>query len=503
MLQDSTKTLFQSASRFLSGTLLSRFSGLGRDIAMAAAFGTGESIAAFLVAFRLAHLLRRLLGEGALQTAFTPQFEKLRHDCVETASHFFKSLNLLLTGLLLLLITLIMSGIGFSLWFFDFSASNVELLKLTFWMTPSLLFICLYGLNAALLQCEKQFFLSGIAPVAFNLVWIVGVFTLWGLPAHEAMPRLAGWIIVACAAQWAVTLPKTFAILKDHSRHIFQLKGPLFTPQIKTLIKSMALALIGLSASQINNALDALFARYADLEGPAYLWYAIRIQQLPLGLFGVALAGALLPPLSRAIRNKDQAGFLHFMNYALEKTLLFTIPVTAAIFFAGYVSVELLYGRGEFGPESIVGTTYCLWAYGIGLIPMTLILILSPAFYAREDYKTPVAASVASMILNVVLNTLLIAGFGLGAVSVALATSLSAWLNMGWLAWVLKRELGSYTSSGFFGNVAKITAVSLLGMAVVFFLNPYLQGPPLVRLLLQCLLFLVVSGPVLWLAKRH
>lgn len=281
MHNDSTKTVFQSARRFLSGTLLSRVSGLARDIAMAAAFGTGSSVAAFLVAFRLAHLFRRLLGEGSLQTAFTPQFEKLRQECSHKACHFFKSLNILLTALLLLLILTTMSALGILLLFFNFNADTQEIIKLTFLMAPSLLFICLYGLNAALLQCEKHFFLPAIAPIAFNSVWILGVLTLWKLPTETAMPWLAGWIILACAAQWAITLPRTIAIVKHHGGSSLRLSSTLFTPEIKHLAQTLLMALIGLSASQINNALDSIFARVADLEGPAYLWYAIRMQQLP------------------------------------------------------------------------------------------------------------------------------------------------------------------------------------------------------------------------------
>ena len=514
MQQDTTKTLFQSTRRFLSGTLLSRFTGLARDIAMAAAFGTGASISAFLVAFRLAHLFRRLLGEGSLQTAFTPQFENLRQECGEKASHFFKSLNILLTGLLVILIIASMSILGIVLLFADISPGTFEIVKLTFLMVPSLLFICLYGLNAALLQCERYFFLPSVAPAAFNLVWILGVLALWNMPTEEAMPWLAGWIILACAAQWAMTLPRTIALVKQHGDISLQFSGTLFTPEIKNLIKALSMALIGLSASQINNALDSIFARYADAEGPAYLWYAIRMQQLPLALFGVALSGALLPPLTRAIKNGDRASYVHFLDYSLKKTVLFLLPVTVGIFLVGDISIELLYGRGEFLAESTIGTTFCLWAYGIGLIPMGLILILSPAFYAREDFKTPVAASVGSMVLNLVLNAILVLGFGLGAASVAVATSVSAWLNALWLGYSLKKAAGSYTASDFYPEIFKTMLATAGGTAALIAVDLLVWGKfspwsvglhqaylmhsshfeVLIHLLSQCVAFTAIFG---------
>lgn len=516
MIKDTASSLFRSANRFLTGTILSRVSGLARDVSLAAAFGTEASISAFLVAFRLAHLFRRLLGEGSLQTAFTPQFEKLRHECTEKASHFFKSLYILLTATLCGLIVIIMSSLALAIYFFEFNSDTLEIIKLTFLMTPSLLFICLFGLNAALLQCEKFYFLTGFSPVAFNLVWNIGIVYLASLTPTEAMPWLAGWVILACAAQWAITLPTTFSVVKQHSKHAWRVTSALWTPEIKNLIKALSMALIGLSASQINNALDSIFARYADLEGPAYLWYAIRMQQLPLALFGVALSGALLPPLSRAMKSGDLSAFKHFMNAALTRTLLFMLPITAAIYFGGDISVELLFGRGQFGSESIMGTTASLWGYGVGLVPMALVLILSPAFYARENYKTPVYASVASMILNVVLNTFMIVILGWGAAGVALATSLSAWLNALWLGWGLRKEIGQYTSQNFGIKTAKIALAAAAGFAGVAVLDMVSWGQfrpwqivsashydlhegnlaTLLHLLSQCLLFMAIFGPI-------
>jgi putative peptidoglycan lipid II flippase len=476
-MQDSTHSIFSSARRFLSGTLLSRITGLVRDIAMAASFGTQEAVAAFLVAFRLAHLLRRLLGEGALQTAFIPYFEKLRHDSSERACNCFKDLTVLLTfflGLVILISLAVLQSI--STWG-HLSDDNQTIIHYTMLMLPSLLFICLYGLNAALLQCEKSYFIPSLAPVAFNLVWILGIFCLNKFSISTAMSWLSLFIILACAAQWLATVPLTLRILRKNSnlaplRQNLQLRSK----DLRAFIKPLTLGILGVSAAQINNALDGIFARYADLSGPAFLWYAIRLQQLPLALLGIALSGALLPPLARAFKAGDLSSYRQFLEFALRRSMSLMIPITFGIFLMGDAAVYLIYGRGGFTIDSAIGTTQCLWAYGLGLIPMTLILILSPAFYAKEDYWTPTKASLFAVFLNLALNALFVMKLNLGAPSVALATSFSAWINTGWLAWALRASLGNYLSYHFWTGIAKTFIASLIGAVSIILIDLLWEG---------------------------
>lgn len=402
---------------------------------MAFAFGTQGPVAAFLVAFRFAHLLRRLFGEGPLQSAFIPHYESLRHQSKEEASHFFISMSLSLCMVLLGIVGVSIAGCAALLKWGNLSDGNAEIIQYTLYMLPSLVFICLYGLNAALLQCRHQYFVSGAAPIAFNFIWIAGVLLLWNKPIQEAMPWLCGCIILACFSQWAITLPATIHILKQEG--LTTLKKKLLHPHIKEIIHPVFLGMTGVAASQVNNALDAVFARFADIEGPAYLWYAIRLQQLPLALFGIAISGALLPPLTRAIKANDMTAFRSFFDFGLRRSLALMIPMTAGIFICGQASIQVLYGRGDFSWESIQGTTECLFGYAAGLIPMTLVLIIAPAFYAQRNYKVPTRASVISMLVNIGLNTLFVAGFKWNAASIAWATSLSAWVNLVLLVWAL------------------------------------------------------------------
>lgn len=465
-MQDSTQTIAKSARRFFSGTMLSRLTGLLRDVAMGAAFGTQEAVAAFLVAFRLAHLMRRLLGEGALQTAFVPKFEQIRQQDPQKAGFFFRDLNIVLTLFLSLIIATVMLSLGGLLLFAQLSPGNRDIALLTLLMMPSLLFICLFGLNAGLLQCEKSYFTPSLAPAAFNLVWVIGVACLWTLPPKEAMPWLSGFVILACLAQWLFTMPKAIAILRNLGLQETWQNVRLYTQELRGMLKPLLLGITGVAASQINNALDPLFARFADPEGPAYLWYAIRVQQLPLALFGIAISGALLPPLSRACEAKDWPKFRHFVAMALRRGLALMLPITLAIFLLGDRSINVIYGRGEFDNHATLYTTQCLWGYGAGLIPMTLVLFLAPAFYAQHNYRLPTIASLCSVGLNLALNTLFVFWLDLGAAAVAWSTSFCAWLNFALLAWSLHKNSGSYLSEDFWHHFGKVTLTTIASAAI-------------------------------------
>lgn len=475
-MQDTTQTIIRSASRFFSGTMLSRITGMLRDIAMAYAFGTQSAIAALLVAFRFAHLFRRLFGEGALQTAFIPHFEELRKESPKRACSFFSDLALSLTFFLSTLILGTMAVLWLVSLFIELSPGNSEILWLTFLMMPSLLFICLFGLNASLLQCEKSYFVPSFAPAAFNFVWILGVFATVYFSAEDAMKGLALFIVAACIAQWAITLPKTIAILKKYQSPGYWKQAKIYSQEVKQLVKPLALSILGVAASQINNALDAVFARWANSEGPAFLWYAIRLQQLPLALFGIALSGALLPPLTRALKNNDIAKYQTFLNFALQNGIYLMVPISAFLFICGDSCVNLIYGRGDFTSYSVIETTLSLWGYILGLLPMTLILILAPAFYAKGDYRTPSLAATCAMIINIALNTAFVGFLNLGAASIALATSISAWINFFWLALILIKQQKSLNLPILFAGLGKILLASSLASLITIAVDGIIWG---------------------------
>jgi putative peptidoglycan lipid II flippase len=413
--------------------------------------------------------------------------------------------------------------LNFCIHFGHFNPGNQEILSLTFLMMPSLLFICLFGLNASLLQCEKSFFIPSVAPVAFNLMWIFGVFVTWTYQPALPMKWLSIAVIAACFAQWIMTMPKTWQFIRSQLKADFWQGMCLYPKSLRGLMIPLFCGIAGVAASQVNNALDALFARYANSEGPAFLWFSIRLQQLPLALFGIAISGALLPPLSRAIKNGELPTYQHFLEFALRRSVSLMLPITFGFFVLGDACINLIYGHGDFHYGSIIKTTQCLWAYTLGLIPMALVLIFAPAFYALGNYRVPTIASVLAVILNVGLNTLLVMVCGYGTCSVAIATSCSAWFNLIFLCIALNRNLGFFNLREFSINFSKTLLASLLAALAVICSRSYfsvdhslwqiLSNQPAVFpqhifdqfsfMILHSLVFGVVFCSVAWLTKAE
>lgn len=396
---------------------------------MAYVFGSQPLIAAFMMAFRFSNLLRRLLGEGALQAAFIPHFEGLKEDTHKRAATFFRDLSIALSFFLILLICLVEAGLWGWLIFANPSVDNREVIILTAIMFPSILFICLYGLNSALLQCEGSFFTPSVAPIAFNVFWILTVFYLKDRVPSEAIVTLGFAIVGASFFQWLMTVPKSFFFLFTQLKTELWKKIQLKSQDIKTIARPLLLSIVGVSAAQINNALDPLFAWAGDREGPAYLWYALRIQQLPLALFGIAFAAAMLPALSRHLKAGETRKYIALLSTGLKRCLSLMLPCTFAIFVLGLSGVNLLFGRGDFSSHAVAQTTLCLWAYGLGIVPQTLLIIFASALYAQKAYGITTANAFLALVINCLLNALFIYVFKWPSASVALATSLAAGVN--------------------------------------------------------------------------
>ncbi len=455
-----------------------------RDIAMAFCFGSGASIAAFMVAYRFSYLLRRLLGEGPLLSGFVPQFELLRKESEEKGACFFRDLFFSFSFFLLLVLAVAeVSLLGVYLWL-PISSSFREILYLTLFMLPGALFLCLFGLNAALLQCEKKFFLSGFAPVGFNVIWILAVFIYKDKPSDIAMIGLSSAMIAAFFLQWAVMLPHVVSYLKKRISWKQFMQMSFFSSEVKKMGKPFLLGVIGVGAVQINSALDAIFARFASLEGPAYLWYAIRIEQLPLALFGVALSSALLPPLSRAVSAGDWDRYKELIGFAIRRSFSLIFPATLGIFVLGLSIVNLLYGRGDFSMPDTIQTVLCLWGYGVGLLPSVFVLLLAPACYAQKNYRLPTISALLSVVLNVGLNYVFVFIFGWGALSVALATSVSAFFNFFLLQRVLTKKMGVLFSSCVFRSCMKTAVCSFIAAGMTLLLGYFLVADETIPLFL-------------------
>lgn len=435
------KSILQNARSFFAGTTLSRASGVMRDITMAAAFGGSAEVASFFIAYRFANLLRRLLGEGNIQSGFIPHYVALK----EEGPKFYRD-TVFSMGLVLLFVV---ASFDLALYALQGVVSEEwgQILELSMWMSPGLFFICLYGLNSALLQCQKKYFLPSVAPVLFNVIWIAAAF-------YRPEIYFLAWVItVAFFWQWFVTIFEGFLILPWRE----WLKPKLFSPHFRALIKPLSLGIVGIGATQINSALDPVFAKFADGAGPAFLWYALRLQQLPFALFGLALSSALLPAISKA---EDKGALL---KEALFQAAFFMIFCTFAIFALGPFGVNFCYGHGGFSTNDVQNTVFCLWGYGLGLLPSVFILLYSGRYYAEKDYTTPAKASLFAVLINTALNALFVFVFGWGALSVAIATSIAAFCNVAYLSKGLPKELWLF--------ILKISASCALPAAAVMALQ--------------------------------
>lgn len=448
-----------SFRRFFAGTLFSRATGFGRELAMAMLFGAGAEVAAFWMAFRFATLLRRLFGEGGLHVAFVPHFESLRKRNTQEANAFFLGLALGLGALLVALAVIGELALGGILFFSSLPASDLVIYKLTFLMLPSFVFVSLYALNASLLQCEGNFFTASAAPSLLNLLWMI-VLPLLPQEPGIALERLAMIVVAGLALQWLVTWISVYRTLRPTLADIRLPKLREYT----ALLRPFGLALLGVGATQINGALDACFARFSDLEGPAILWYALRLEQLPLALVGIGVSAAFFPPIARAAATGDAEGratYSLLLNQACKRTLLCLVPLTVALIILGLLGVNFVYGRGAFSESATFKTTYALWAYGLGLVPSTLLFIFASAFYAHKNFTAPTYGALFSVALNLGLNTLFVFGLELGATSIALATSLSALFNAVYLGIALRRTFGSF-GKGLIKTTLKITLASAI-----------------------------------------
>jgi putative peptidoglycan lipid II flippase len=432
-------------------TMASRVLGLLRDMLMAALIGTGPVADAFFVANKLPNLFRRLFGEGAFNAAFVPEFAGLLAAEGPAAAQLFAqeafAVMAFWLGALTLLGEIFMPQVmtvfapGFAATPEKF-ALTVELARITF---PYLMLICLAALLSGVLNGMDRFAAAAGAPVLYNLFSIaamlgltpyvatVGHATAWGVSA-------SGVVQLALLA-WAV----------HRSGMALQVPRPRLTPHVRILLRRMAPGLIGASATQLNQVVDVVIASLLPAGTVSLLYYADRMQQLPLGVIGTAVGTALLPLLSRQVRGAEANAAIGSLNRAIEYALFLTLPAALALAVSGFPMMWVLFGRGAFDAESARLSAQALTAYAIGLPAVVLLKVLTPAFFARGDTATPVKIAMITLVLNFGLNLLFNAGIVAPAgvapwlprlehIGPPLATSLAALFNVGCLGVLLVRH---------------------------------------------------------------
>ncbi|HXQ52898.1 MAG TPA: murein biosynthesis integral membrane protein MurJ [Stellaceae bacterium] len=429
--------LLRSVATVGGYTMLSRVLGFVRDMMTAALLGAGPVTDAFFVALRLPNLFRTLFAEGAFSAAFVPLFAGLAAQEGRDAARLFAEDAL--AALLAALVVFIVVGEATAPWLLhvlapgfaalpDTFALTVHLTRITF---PYLLFISLVALQGGVLNSVDRFAAVAATPALLN-VFLIGALTLVRPMSGEALAwavTLSGfaqflWLMASCAqAGMALSLPR-----------------PSFSPAVKRLVQLMLPGVFGAGATQLNLVISTAIASLLPTGAVSYLYYADRLDQLPLGVVGFAVGTAILPPLARQVRGGDEQGAIATQNRGLELALLLTLPAAVALGVAAWPILHVLFERGAFGPEQTRATAGALAAYAAGLPAFVLVKVMAPGFFARHDTKTPVKVAFAAIGANIMLTTTLGLLTPLAHVGVAAATSAAGWVNALLLIHILGRR---------------------------------------------------------------
>ena len=440
-MREVSASLSKAFNGYFFGVLFSRVFGMLRDVSLAFFFGTSKEIALFMIAYRFSNLMRRMLAEGPLSSSFIPLYQKIEKNDKNQGLIFFRDLSaftLLILPFFLLFLHLILS---FSFKSIDLKEDNQQIVSLTLKMLPSLYFITLYGVFSAFLQANRSFFLPALAPIAFNLVWILGGCFIYIKSPLAPLETLSYFVVIAFLVQWLFIAPKTYSTLRKKLSLKQILSFRPFSSYLKQIISPFFLGILGVGTTQINAALDALFAKAADPSGPAYLWYAIRIEQVPVALFAVAMSTAALPTLSKAIQNKENVEGV--IQEGVEKVYPLMSFSMFGLISCGLVCLKMIFARGAFDSFSLFQTYKCLVGYSLGLIPHGLALFYTSCFYAIEEFKIPVRSSLYAILIHIALNLVLVFLFKLGDVSIALSTTFSSIFQAVFLFSTLKKTYPS------------------------------------------------------------
>ena len=417
-------------------TMASRVLGFARDIMIAALLGTGAVAEAFFVAFRLPNMFRRFFAEGAFNTAFIPMFAKRLEGEGEDAARDFAEQAMAALATALLVLTLIAQAA--MPWFVLALASGLDETRFDLAVVfsricfPYILFVSLAALFSGVLNSLGRFAVAAAAPVLLNVVLIGAMALAWG----------AG-LTVGYTLAWATFLGgiAQLVLVALAARRLgmgLRPRLPRLTPQVRQLVRLGVPAALAGGVMQINLVVGTQVASYFD-GAVGWLWYADRVYQLPLGVVGVAIGVVLLPELSRRVRAGDDAGSRDAMNRATEFCLILTVPAAIALVVIPGPVVAVLFQRGAFDPADTQATALALTIYALGLPAFVLQKILQPAFFAREDTRSPFRYAVVGMVANAAIAV----GLAplIGWIAAALGTTAAAWVMVG-LLWRGARGFG-------------------------------------------------------------
>ncbi|MBS94469.1 MAG: murein biosynthesis integral membrane protein MurJ [Chromatiales bacterium] len=461
-------------------TLLSRVLGLARDMVFSRFFGADAAMDAFFVAFKIPNIFRRFFAEGAFSQSFVPVFAEYDEtrdpqEVRELAARVAGTL-----GLILFLFTLlgvigapILISIAGAGWILNPEAGSaekyelaVDMLRFTF---PYLLFVSLTALAGAILNTYKRFAMAAFVPAVLNVVLII--FAAFIAPEY---PRpglvLAVGVFVAGIVQLLCMLPALARV-----KILVRPRWGWSHPGVRRIVRLMVPAIFGSSVAQINILFDTLLASFLVTGSISWLYYSDRLMEFPLGVFGIALATVILPNLSREYAARTMEGFSAMLDWALRLVILIAAPAAVGLFvLAGPALTTIFYG-GRFTGDDVAMATISLMAYSFGLLGFTLVKVLAPGYFARQDTKTPVRIGLIALATNMALNiAIVIPWYQSGAAGahagLALATSLSALLNAVLLYRGLRKDNVLKLSHGWGRFVLRVAlACAVMAMLLNYF----------------------------------
>jgi putative peptidoglycan lipid II flippase len=418
--------------------MASRVLGLVREIVIADIMGTLPIADAFFVALKLPNLFRRLFGEGAFNAAFVPAISTVLHQEGEgaaagfageaTAVMIFWLGALTILGELAMPWLLVVLAPGFAANHGKFDLA-VALSRIMF---PYLFFICLTAMFSGVLNAMGRFTAAAAAPLLFNILSVAAIFALAPYTPNPAY-AMAWGVTASGVAQMGLLV---WAMRRAGMR--FSVPRPRLTVRMRALFRRMGPGLLGAGVTQLNVSIDIIIGTLLPAGSVSILYYADRINQLPLGVIGTAAGTALLPAMTRHIARGETAGAIDALNRALEGVLMLTLPAAIGLAVAAKPVLDVLLVRGKFSPHDAVLAGHSLTAFAIGLPVFALVKVLTPGFYARGDMGTPLKIGLAAVALNLGLNLLFM--HPLQAVGPALATSLSSAFNAALLMALLARR---------------------------------------------------------------
>jgi putative peptidoglycan lipid II flippase len=476
-------------------TLVSRVLGFVRDQLMAHFVGAGFASDAFLVAWRLPNLFRALFAEGAFAAAFVPMFnrtvgedEKAGGAGLPAGLRFAENVLSILLPFLCVFTTIVMIFPKPVVWLITLGfkegggpeklALATALTQITF---PYLALISLVSLMGGIMNSLNRFWVNAAAPVLLNICMIAGILFFRGHSEIDTARTQAIAVTVSGVAQlaWLIWSARQAGV-------VLKLKRPTASPEVRKFLNILGPAILGQGAVQINLLIITMLAAGFLSQGAvSYIYYADRLNQLPLALVGIGVGTAILPVISRQIGRGETQAAVHTQNRAIELSLLLALPAAAGLMTGAHPLIHGLMQSGHFTGEDTDNTAAVLTALACGLPAYILIKVFTPGFYARGDTRTPVRIAMFEMACNLALNLALVFGTKLAFVGLAISGATCAWINAGLLYYVLRRRDLFHTDAQLRHRAPRLLLASIaMGAAILVvrpYVEPHLDGGLLVR----------------------